>query len=96
MTTKPPSAVRSAPEDSLEAIAYKSVSGIPAEDPHDLDRLGYTVWLWVKFRRDPLEVAVANAGARLKVSTEEAVRRIRESLQAAGIELEVGEGARKG
>jgi hypothetical protein len=88
MTTKPPSAVRSAPEDSLESIAYRSVSGIPAEDPHDLDRLGFNVWLWMKSRRDPLEVAVANAGARLQVSTEEALRRIRESLGSAGVDLD--------
>ena len=95
MTTKPPSAVRAAADDTLEAIIHKSVSGLPAEDSHDLDRLGYTVWLWAKHRRDPREVAVRNAGARLGVSTEEAVRRIRESLQAAGIDLTAGEGSGK-
>ena len=88
MTTKPPSAVQSAPEDSLETIAYRSVRGIPAEDPHDVDRLGYNVWIWMRYRKDPLELAIANAGARLQVSTEEAVRRIRESLTAAGFDLE--------
>ena len=88
MTTKPPSKVLPASEDSLEAIAHKSVSGLPAEDPHDLDRLGFNIWLWMKSRRDPLEVAGNNAGARLQVSTEEALRRIRENLRAAGIELE--------
>lgn len=92
MTTKPPSAVRTAPDDTLEAIVHKSVRGLPAEDPHDLDRLGYTVWLWAKFRRDPLEVAVHNAGARLGVSAEEAVRRIRENLRAAGINVDAESG----
>lgn len=88
MTTKPPSAVRSAPEDSLETIAYRSVSSLPADDPHDLDRLGYNVWLWAQYRRDPLRVAVANAGARLRVSTDEAVERIRTSLREAGIAVD--------
>lgn len=92
MTTKPPSAVRTAPEDSLEAKTYRVVSGLPADDPHDLDRLGYTVWLWVKSRRDPLEIAVSNAGARLAVSNEEAVRRIREGLRSEGIDVDAGPG----
>ena len=96
MTTKPPSEVQHAPDDSLETIAYRSVSGIPSDDAHGLDRLGYNVWLWMRHRKDPLEIAVANAGARLQVSTEEAVRRIRESLTSAGIDLDSSESASKG
>lgn len=85
MTTKAPSAVKKAPETSLESAAYASVAGIPAQDQHDLDRLAYNVWLWLIMRRDSLEHAVRSAGARLLVSEEEAVSKIRESLQKQGI-----------
>lgn len=87
MTTKPPSQVLPAPEESLEKIAYASVSGIPTVEPHDQDRLGYVIYLWLKHRRDPLDVAVKTAVARLLVSEEEAIRRIRASLQMQGVEL---------
>jgi hypothetical protein len=87
MTTKAPSAVAPADEASLEKIAYASVSGIPSADPHDLDRLGYNVWRWLTTRRDSLELSVRTAGARLGISEEEAVRKIRESLQARGVTL---------
>ena len=85
MTTKAPSSVKKAPEASLEKAAYASVEGIPAQDPHDLDRLAYNVWLWLTTRRDSLEHAVRSAGARLQVSEEEAVKKIRENLQRQGI-----------
>lgn len=85
MTTKAPSPVKKTPEASLEKIAYACVEGIPAHDPHDLDRLGYCVWLWLTTQRDTLEHAVRSASARLKVSEEEAVRTIRENLQRQGI-----------
>jgi hypothetical protein len=85
MTTKPPSAVRPAEEGSLEKVAYASVRGIPAADPHDRDRLGYNVWRWLTTRRDSLEFAVRTSGAHLGVSEEEAVRSIRESLRAQGV-----------
>lgn len=85
MTTKAPSPVKKAPETSLEKAAYASVAGIPAQDQHDLDRLAYNVWLWLTMRRDSLEHAVRSAGARLQVNEEEAVRKIRESLQQQGI-----------
>jgi len=87
MTTKAPSAVTPADEASLEKVAYASVSGIPSEDPHDLDRLGYNVWRWLTTRRDSLELSVRSAGARLGISEEEAVRKIRESLRAHGVTL---------
>jgi hypothetical protein len=85
MTTKAPSAVKPAVEGSLEKVAYASVSGIPAADPHDRDRLGYNVWRGLTTRRDSLELSVKTAGARLGVSEEEAVRLIKESLRAQGV-----------
>jgi hypothetical protein len=87
MTTKPPSKVHLAPDNSTEKIAYASVAGIPAVEPNDQVRLGYSIWLWLTHRRDPLEVAVKTAGARLLISEEEAMQRIRQSLQAQGIEV---------
>ncbi len=87
MTTKPPSKVQPLAQDALEAIAYASVEGIPTLEPHDRDRLGYCVFLWLSQRRDPLELAVRNAGARLLVSEQDALQRIREGLTARGIPL---------
>ena len=87
MTTKPPSSIRPATEQALEKIAYASVAAIPTTEPHDRDRLGYNVWRYLTMRRDTLEVAVRTAGARLLISEEEALQRIRESLLQQGIEL---------
>jgi hypothetical protein len=87
MTTKTPSPVKPAAENTLEQTAYASVAGIPTSDPHDQDRLGYNVFLCLKNRRDPLEVAVATARARLQVSEQEAVDRIRAFLKGRGIEV---------
>jgi hypothetical protein len=70
----------------MEVIAYESVAGIPTLEPHDLDRLGYTLWIWLKYRKDPLESAVHTAGARLLIPENEAVGRIRERLIAKGIQ----------
>ncbi len=85
MTTKAPNAVKKAAENTLESAAYTSVQGIPAQDQHDLDRLAYSVWLWLTTKRDSLEHAVRSASPRLKVSEEEAVKTIRENLQRLGI-----------
>jgi hypothetical protein len=87
MTTKAPSSIRPAPERALEKIAYASVASIPTVEPHDQDRLGYNVWRWLTQKRDTLEVAVKTAGARLLISEEEALQRIRQSLRQQGIEL---------
>ena len=87
MTTKPASKVQPAREGSAESIAYASVEGIPTVDPHDRDRLGFNLWLWLTGRRDPLEVAVRTAGVRLLISEEEALRRIREALGERGVQL---------
>jgi len=88
MTTKTPSSVRPAPEQSQEAIAYASVAALPTVEPHDRDRLGYNVWRWLATHRDSLEVAVHSAGSRLLISEEEAIQKIRESLKQHGVTLE--------
>ncbi len=87
MTTKPPPPKRPAADQRLETIAYASVAGIPTAEPHDRDRLGFTIWLWLKQRRDPLEVAVRTAGARILIDEAEALRTIRERLTQQGIAL---------
>jgi len=87
MTTKPPPTVKSSPDKLQEAMAYASVAGIPTVEPHDRDRLGYNVWRCLAFRKDPLEAAVRSAGARLLITEEEALDRIRQSLRTQGVEL---------
>jgi len=85
MTTKAPSAVTEAGEASLERAAYASVSEIPVAEPHDRDRLGYNVWRFLTLRKDSLELAVRSAGARMSISEEEAVRKIRAALGERGV-----------
>jgi len=85
MTTKTPSAVKSSPDGALEKTAYAAVAGIPGQEPHDLDRLGFCIYLFLKNRKDPLELAVRASGARLKIGEQEAVQRIRTALQGQGI-----------
>jgi hypothetical protein len=87
MTTKAPSAVKPASDAAAEKIAYAAVEDIPTVEAHDRDRLGYCVWLWLSRRRDSLELAVRNAGARITISEEEALRRIREKLRQLGVTL---------
>jgi hypothetical protein len=87
MTTKAPSPVKPASDQTLEKIAYASVAGIPTVEPHDQDRLGYNIWVWLKYRRDPLEFAVRTSRSRLLISEEEAVRRIRDHLSQQGIAM---------
>ncbi|MBP1649752.1 MAG: hypothetical protein H6Q30_3197, partial [Bacteroidetes bacterium] len=41
--------------------------------------------LWLTTKRDSLEHAVRSAGVRLKITEEEAVKKIRENLQQRGI-----------
>lgn len=84
MTTKAPASIKEFPPNSLEKIAYSSVEGIPAEEPNDLNRLGYHVWLYLTGKIDSLEVAVKMAKSRLNVSEDEAIKIIRERLRARG------------
>jgi hypothetical protein len=87
MTTKPAAKIQPAQEGSAESIAYASIEGIPTADPHDRDRLGFNLFLWLTQRRDPLDIAVRTAGVRFLISEEEALRRIREGLTARGVQL---------
>lgn len=85
MTTKAPSPIQPASDQALEKIAYASVKNIPTVEPHDQDRLGYNVWRWLTIRRDPLEIAVKSAGARLLISEDEAIQKIQENLKQLGV-----------
>ena len=87
MTTKAPSPIAPASDQAAENIAYASVKNIPTIEPHDQDRLGFNVWRWLTLRRDPLEVAIRSAGARLTISEEDAIRKIRENLKQLGVSL---------
>ena len=87
MTTRAPSTIQPARETALEKVAYASVASIPTVEPHDRDRLGYNVWRWLKEKRDTLEESVHNAGARLLVSEEEALEKIRANLKQQGVGL---------
>jgi len=87
MTTKAPSSVQTAPEQSVEKMAYESVKNIPTVDPHDQDRLGFNVWRWLALKNDPLEIAVKSAGARFLIPEEEAVEKIRQNLKQLGVTL---------
>ena len=87
MTTKAPSSVQPSSDKSIERIAYESVKNIPTVEPHDQDRLGYNVWRWLTLKRDPLEVVVRSAGARLLISEQEAVEKIRQNLNQLGVAL---------
>jgi hypothetical protein len=85
MTTKAPSSVKPAPDQILEKTAYACVAGIPTSEPHGQDRLGYSLCLWLKHRRDPLEVVIKTSGVRFLVEEEEVVRRIKDALKEHGI-----------
>lgn len=87
MTTKAPSAVKPAPADSLEHIAYGSVAGIPTEEPRDLDRLGYNIYLWLANRQDPLAMVLRAARIRMNISEDEALERISKYLSEHGVKL---------
>lgn len=85
MTTKVPSPVQPAPDQSVEKIAYESVKNIPTADPHDQDRLGFNIWRWLTLKNDPLEIAVKSAGARFLIPEEEAIEKIRQNLRKFNI-----------
>ncbi len=87
MSTKPPSLVAEASADTLEKIAYASVSAIPTVEPNDRNRLGYHVWRWMGQRQGTLAAAIAESGSRLNISQQEALKIISESLQKQGIKL---------
>ena len=85
MTTKGPSAVQEFQAESIEKKAYASVSTIPAEEPNDLNRLGYHVWRWITTGQGTLEQAIAESGARIRIPQQDAAKIIRESLAKQGV-----------
>ncbi len=85
MTTKAPASVAEAPVDTLEKKAYSSVASIQTVEPNDRYRLGYHVWRFLLQRQGTLEQAVAESGARLLISRDEAAKTIRDALAAAGV-----------
>ena len=85
MATKPPSAVKEFPAESLEKIAYDSVSTIPTVEPNDRNRLAYHIWRWLSTRAGTLEEAVGESGARLNISKPEALKIIADSLATRGL-----------
>ena len=88
MTTKAPSAIQEFTPDSLEKIAYASVSSIPTQEPNDRNRLGYHVWRWLLTRQGTLEQAIRESASRLHVKNEDALKTIREALMKHGITVE--------
>ena len=85
MTTKAPSSVQEFSPESMEKIAYTSVSEIPTEEPNDRNRLGYHVWRWLQSRQGTLQQAIAESGARLGVGNVEALKIISEALTKQGV-----------
>jgi hypothetical protein len=87
MTTKAAATVQPAPAESLERLAYGSVEGIPVDEPHERDRLGYYIFLWAQNRKDPLEMVLRSAAIRMKISETEALERIQKYLAEHGVRL---------
>lgn len=84
VTTKPPPVIIPAPDQSMEKIAYNSVSTIPTQEPNDQNRLGYHVWLWLTKQEGTLEEAVRVAKARTLIPEEEVLRIIKQKLREQG------------
>ena len=85
MSTKPPSTVKEFSPESIEKIAYSSVSAIPTQEPNDRNRLAYHVWRWLTTKEGTLEEAVRESGARLHVKEQDALNTIREGLRKQGV-----------
>jgi hypothetical protein len=85
MSTKAPSAVLEFPADSLEKIAYNSVSEIPTQEFNDQNRLGYCVWAWLRDRKGTLEQAIRNSGSRTHIPYPEVLRIVSKRLEERGI-----------
>ena len=81
MSTQAPALITSFPDTSIEKIAYKSVETIPIHEPNARNRLGYHVWRWLKEKKGTLEEAIFSANVSLHISQEDAVKKIRETLQ---------------
>ncbi len=87
MTTKAPSGIAEFPADSLEKIAYGSVSQIPTQEPNDRSRLGYCVWAWLRERQGTLEQAIRNSGSRVLIPETEVLAIVSKALEGQGVKL---------
>lgn len=87
MTTKAPPTVKEFPGESLEKIAYSSVSSIQTQEPNDRNRLGYHIWQWLVNREGTISEAIKISGARLHISQEEAMKIIADNLKKQGIQM---------
>ena len=87
MSTKPPPSTAQFAADTLESKAYAAAAVIPGREPNDVNRLGYSVWVWLKERKGTLEEAVLNSGVRTELSIQEVSARIMEQLKQKGVTL---------
>ncbi len=85
MSTKPAAVVQQFLKDSIEAVAYSSVSSIPTVEPNDRNRLGFHVWRWLVEKQGTLEQAIASSGSRLEITKEQAAVVITDALKTAGV-----------
>ncbi len=65
MTTKPPSQVKTFPEDSFEKIAYAIAFEIKTREFNDNNRLGYHIWRYINGTIPTIDEAVRVSGVRL-------------------------------
>jgi hypothetical protein len=87
MTTKRPLPIAEYPAESLEKIAYSIAAEVPAQEPNDNNRLGYSLWGWLSEQRGSLMQAVQAAGIRTKLTKEEIVAILSKKLEEKGIKL---------
>ncbi|MDA0987258.1 MAG: hypothetical protein O3A55_06655 [Bacteroidetes bacterium] len=87
MTTVPPPKVKEFNPETLEKIAYKSVSTIPTREKNDQFRLGYCIWLFLSEKKGTLKQAVQNSGARVLISEPDVIKIISDDLKNSGINL---------
>jgi len=88
MATKKPPEIKPHPDDSIEAIAYKSVEQIPTREPNDLNRLGFHVWRWLTDSANTtLDEQITVSGTRLLISKDEAKERILQALKDMNVTI---------
>ncbi|HET9130555.1 MAG TPA: hypothetical protein VFO86_06395 [Terriglobia bacterium] len=88
MTTKAPAGVAEYPQESLEKIAYESVSDIPTQEPNDRNRLGYSVWSWLREHSGTLEQAIRSSGSRTHIDYAEVLSIVTKRLEERGIKIQ--------
>lgn len=88
MATKKPPEIKPHPDDSVEAIAYKSVEQIPTREPNDSNRLGFHVWRWLTDSANTtLDEQITVSGSRLLISKGEAKERILQALKDMNVTI---------